>query len=210
MTVGGAAFPPTIHDFGGFEPELYRVIYRAPGDPDLAARIASLLRDGGLDARVDRARGFDHGAWVPLMLLYPDGKIPVVMLSICPDEDAAFHYRMGRTLSGLRDDGVLVVGSGSVTHNLSAFFEGGFERDAEAPDWVRDFADWLAGSAEAGAVDDLLDYRARAPFAERNHPTDEHLLPMFVALGAADGQPGMRVHRSNTYAVLAMDAYRFG
>lgn len=209
-TVGGGSYPPTIHDFGGFEPELYQVYYRASGDPELARDVANLLKVGTFDAQVDRARGLDHGTWVPLVLLYPDATIPVVPLSICPDEGPSFHYEMGRSLMPLRDDDVLIMGSGSLTHNLEEFFKGYFRLTSKPPEWVRPFADWMNDRVEAGAVDDLLNYRSIAPFAEQNHPTEEHLLPFFVALGAADGAKGERVHTSHTYGVLAMDDFRFG
>lgn len=208
-TVGGGNYPPTIHDFGGFEPELYQIFYRAPGDPALARDVAELLQIGGLEPAVDRARGYDHGTWVPLMLLYPEANIPVVTLSICPDEGPTFHYEMGRKLKSLRSQSVLIMGSGSLTHNLEEFFKGYYRLRSNPPDWVRPFADWMSDRAAAGAVDDLLNYRSMAPFAEENHPTEEHLLPFFVALGAADGAPGERVHTSHTYGVLAMDTFRF-
>lgn len=207
--VGGGGFPPTLHDFGGFEPELYEVYYRAPGEPDLAVRIAGLLTDAGLDAAVDRGRGLDHGTWVPLSLIYPSAKAPVVTLSVCPEEGPDFHYKMGEALRSLRHEGILIMGSGSATHNLDAFFNGDFEPNSPPPSWVREFGDWLNERVSAGAVDDLLNYRNIAPFAEENHPTEEHLLPFFVTLGAAGGVAGERVHSSYTYGVMAMDTYVF-
>ena len=208
-TVGGGGYPPTLHDFGGFEPELYQFYYRAPGEPALASQIAYLLTDNGIETVIDRARGFDHGTWVPLMLLYPDAGIPVVSLSVCPDYGPDFHYRMGKALRLLRREGILVMGSGSATHNLQEFFNGRYRRDAPAPSWVRDFGEWLHDRVSAGAIDDLLNYRSQGPYAEENHPTEEHLLPFFVALGAADDEAAARVHSSYTYGVMAMDAYCF-
>ncbi len=203
--------PEMIYDFKGFEPELYELTYPAPGDPELAGRIVDLLGKKGIDAVLAHDRGYDHGTWVPLMLMFPGGKIPVVQLSVSPDLGAEHHYRMGQTLQPLHDDDVLVVGSGSLTHNLSAFFRGGFKKDAAAPDWVEDFAAWMHEKVSDGDIDALLDYRSQAPFAVENHPSEEHLLPFFVAAGAAasHGKHGERVHASTSFGVLAMDAYAF-
>lgn len=123
-----------IYDFRGFEPELYELVYPAPGEPELAARMARLLSSIGVDAELEHGRGYDHGTWVPLMLMYPAAEIPVVQLSVSPALGAEYHYRMGQALQPLRDDNVLVMGSGSLTHNLGAFFRGGFSKDDPAPD----------------------------------------------------------------------------
>lgn len=205
--------PGMIYDFGGFEPELRRMVYPAPGDPALAARIAGMIRAAGLPVAGEPRRGYDHGVWVPMMLLYPNADIPVVQLSVQPGRDAAHHYRLGRALAPLRTEGVLVVGSGSFTHNLHEVFtpRGMRAIDSETPDWVTGFVDWMVGRIEAGDSDALIDYRARAPFAAENHPTDEHLLPLHVALGAAgDGAAGQRIHASRQYGVLQLDAFAFG
>lgn len=202
--------PQMIYDFGGFERELYTMTYPAPGDPVLAERVLSLLAEAGLDpARVEK-RGYDHGTWVPLKLMYPAADIPVVQLSVQPRRDPRHHWEMGRALAPLTQEGVLVLASGSLTHNLHEAFGalGGLRPvDEKAPAWVTDFADWILEKVAADDVDALLDYRTRAPFGGRNHPTDEHLLPLFVALGA--GGLGAVIHRETQFAVLAMDAYRF-
>lgn len=206
--VGGAERPETIHDFHGFPEALYRLRYPAAGAPQLAQRVASLLRDAGLSADIDEDRGLDHGAWTPLLLMYPQANIPVAQLSIQPDQDALYHWRLGEALRPLRDEGVLVLASGSATHNLREFR--GRAADSDAAPWARAFGEWLADTLEHGRTDDLLDYRRRAPEAVRNHPTDEHLLPVFVAAGA--GTPGAapkRIHSSYAYGVIGMDAYRF-
>lgn len=202
--------PEMIYDFGGFEPELRTLVYPAPGAPDVAGRAAELLREAGYQPALVE-RGYDHGTWVPLMLLRPQADIPVVQLSVDPRKGPDYHLALGRALAPLTKEGVLVIGSGAATHNLQEFFRGGYRADLPAPDWVKAFGDWLKERVEAGAVDDLLQYRTRAPFGRENHPTEEHLLPLFVAMGAAgEGTAGQRVHTSKEYGVLMMDCYRFG
>lgn len=201
--------PPMIYDFGGFEPELRTIVYPAPGSPDLAREAADALRKAGFDPGLDDRRGYDHGTWVPLALLRPEADLPVVQLSVSPHHDAAWHYRLGEALKPLADSGVLIIGSGAATHNLHEFVRGGYRFDTPAPDWVRAFGDWLDAKAEAGDVPALLAWE-KAPFARENHPTPEHLLPFFVALGAAGaGARGQRIHSSQQYGVLMMDCYSF-
>ncbi len=209
--VSSAGQPDTIHDFGGFAPELYRITYPAPGAPGLARRTAELLEAAGLDVSTTPDRGLDHSAWVPLKLAFPEAKIPVTQLSIQPAEGPRHHYRVGEALGPLRDEGVLVMVSGAVTHNLRAFFKGGFGHDADPPDWVSSFSVWLAAAAREGRWEDILAYRERAPFGRKNHPTEDHILPLFVALGAAsNGHRARRLHASYSYGVLAMDIYAMG
>lgn len=199
----------TIHDFGGFPEELYRLRYDAPGAPDVASKAAELLRGAGLVASLDAGRGIDHGAWVPLRWMYPECDVPIVQVSVQTGRHARHHYAVGRALAPLAaEEDVLVLGSGHVTHNLRDWFQ---HRDATAPlPYARDFAEWLATMLEAGDATSVLAWRERAPGAERAHPTDEHLLPLFVALGAAGpGAVAHRVHRGYEGAALAMDAYRF-
>lgn len=204
------ARPRTIHDFRGFEPELYQMTYPAPGSPELANQAAVLLGEAGFRSRLIPGHGFDHGTWVPLKLLYPDADIPVVQLSIQSQHGPAHHARLGAALAPLADEGVLIVGSGTLTHNLHEFFRGGYGIDSPAPEWVTSFGEWMRAHIEAGDADDLLAYRERAPNGARNHPTEDHLLPLFVAMGASPGAPGRRVHTSREYGVLMMDAYQFG
>jgi 4,5-DOPA dioxygenase extradiol len=207
--VNAVAVNETIHDFRGFPRPLYALRYPAPGSPELAARVAALLGAAGLPADVDPARGLDHGAWVPLLLMYPEAEIPVLQLSLQPDLGPAHHLRLGQALAPLREEGVLVIGSGSFTHDLSEFR--GRALEDPAPGWVTEFADWMDLAIIEGRTADLLDYRARAPFAVKNHPTDEHLLPLFVALGAGGDAPRpQHLHASATHGVLRMDAYGFG
>jgi 4,5-DOPA dioxygenase extradiol len=201
--VGAAAAPTTIHDFFGFPQPLYDVRYPAPGAPELAARVAEQL-----DCAVDGNRGLDHGVWCPAALMWPEANVPIVPLSIQPRQDARHHYALGQRLRPLLADGeVLLLASGALTHNLRAYF--GRNVDDPAQPWVTAFADWIGEAATAGRTEDLLDWRDLAPHAADNHPTDEHLLPLFVALGASAGGRARVLHRAVEYGVLAMDAYAF-
>ena len=207
-TLSAAVAPTTIHDFGGFPAALYRLRYAAPGQPALAAEAAALLRGAGFDADLDGARGFDHGTWVPLWVMAPDAIIPVVQLSIQPDAGPAHALAVGRALRTLRDDGVLILASGAATHSLGDYFT--TPPGAAEPLWVGGFAEWLRQAVESGDQEKLLAYRAEAPSAARHHPTEEHLLPLYVALGAGTpGIAGRRIHAATDNAVLRMDAYRF-
>jgi 4,5-DOPA dioxygenase extradiol len=181
--VTGNARPETIHDFGGFPAELYAIEYPAPGDPQLAARAVALLKGAGMTAGVDGCRGLDHGAWVPLRWMYPDADVPVVQLALQPERGTAHHLELGRALAPLASEGVLIIGSGHTTHNLRDFF--GNRRRRDTMSYAADFAGWVSGRLEAGDADAIVDYRERAPQAERAHPTEEHFLPLPVALGAA-------------------------
>jgi 4,5-DOPA dioxygenase extradiol len=206
--VSTAEKPKTIHDFGGFPAELYRLQYPAPGAPALAKRVEELLGAGGMTADLDPLRGLDHGAWVPLRYLFPDADVPITQLSIQSHLDPAHHYRVGQLLQPLTQEGVLVIGSGSLTHNLR---EVRFNSpDGESAPYVGQFQDWVQRTIGDGDLAALLDYRKRAPSAVRAHPSDEHLLPLFVALGAAGAQSiGKRVTDEVTYSVVAMDTYVF-
>jgi 4,5-DOPA dioxygenase extradiol len=201
--------PHTIHDFSGFPTELYQLTYPAPGAPEVARRGMELLAAAGIESGANPKRGLDHGAWVPLLLAYPQADVPVAQLSIQPHSGPKHHYAIGRALAPLRREGVLILASGGVTHNLGEFR--GYAYDAAAPDWVNQFADWLTEAVTAGNVEALLNYRALAPHATRNHPTEEHLLPLFVALGAGGmREKGVLLHSSFTYGILSMAAYGFG
>ena len=207
-TVNAVDSNETIHDFGGFPRALYDLRYPAPGSPTFAARVAERLRAGGFDCNVDRRRGLDHGAWVPLSLVYPQADIPVLQLSVQPHLGPEHHLRVGRALAPLRDEGVLIIGSGSFTHDLSEFR--GHNPNDLVPDWVNSFADWFDAALAKGQIDVVIDYRCRAPFATKNHPTEEHLLPLYAALGAAgENASAKRLHASSTYSVLRMDVYTF-
>jgi len=205
LRVGNAAQPRTWHDFGGFPAELYAVQYPAPGEPQLAQQVRQLLIDAELPTELDEQRPRDHGAWVPLMLMYPDADIPVVQLSLPSHAGPALQVRVGQALRSLREQGVLLVGSGSITHNLGELnWRAGPE--VIAP-WAGEFRDWMVERLHQDDRAALLDYRRQAPHAVRNHPSDEHLLPLFFALGA--GEHFSLVHSGFTYGALGMDVYRF-
>lgn len=203
--VNSVALNETIHDFGGFPQILFDQRYPAPGDPAMAQRIAGLIRDAGLPMGIDSARGLDHGAWVPLKLMYPENEFPVLQLSVQTHLGPAHHLRLGEALRPLANEGVLILGSGSFTHDLRSVDWRGIN---VAPDWVTDFADWVNAALAEGRIDDLLNYRRLAPHAARNHPTEEHFLPLFVALGAG-GIAATPLHQSLTFSVLRMDAFAF-
>ncbi|MGE0580600.1 MAG: dioxygenase [Steroidobacteraceae bacterium] len=198
----------TIHDFGGFPAELYRLRYDAAGSPALAAQAAALLKAADITVAVNGCRGIDHGAWVPLRWMYPVVDVPVVQLSVQTELGAAHHLRVGEALTALRDEGVLVIGSGHVTHNLRDWAQQrGEPRTAE---YAVAFADWLERRLVHGDRDALLAWRDQAPSAARAHPTEEHFLPLFVALGAAGAAArATRFYSAIDAGVLSMDAYRF-
>ena len=203
--VSSASQPETIHDFYGFPDPLYRLVYPAPGAPALASRVVQLLGDAGVLSRVDAERGMDHGAWIPLMLMYPEADVPVAQLSVQVALGAGHHYRIGKALRALRSEGVLIIGSGGFTHNLG---EVDFGSESKVlPPWGAEFRAWAVRAIEEGRVDDLLNYRSAAPHAVRNHPREEHFLPLFTALGA--GGQATCVHADVAYHALAMDAFRF-
>ncbi len=205
--VSSAARPDTVHDFHGFPEALYRLRYPAPGAPDLAARIAALLGAAGIATDTDPDQGLDHGGWVPAMLGWPAADIPILQLAVQPDSDAAHHRRVGLALAPLRAEGVLVVGSGSATHNLRALDR---ISGAQPAPWARAFDDWLCEAVVRGDADELVAWKERAPAARMNHPTDEHFLPLFAALGAAGERPrGEVLHRGFMAGSLSMSAFAF-
>ena len=192
----------TIHDFYGFPQPLYALRYDAPGAPAAVERVAGLLEQAKLPAPIRAGRGLDHGAWVPLMLMYPEVDIPVLQLSIQPRQGVAYHIALGEALKPFRDDG-LILASGGFVHNLGAIdWTSGSE-----PDWSSRFGAWMDRALTERATGDLIAYRERAPEAVRAHPTEDHILPLFVAYGA--GNTTRRLHTSATFGSLRMDAYAF-
>ena len=199
--VGGADRPETIHDFYGFPKALYSMRYPAPGATALADRVRDLT-----GAVVDPDQGLDHGAWVPLTLMYPEADIPVTQLSVQPGRSAADHIALGRALAPLRKEGVLILGSGGAVHNLRDFRFG----ERKAADWAKGFADWLDGVLAAGDVDSVAEWQTRCPEARLAHPTDEHFLPLPVALGAAgEAVRTERLHAGFEHGSIGMHAYAF-
>lgn len=203
--------PATWHDFGGFPQPLYELQYPAAGDPALAQQVLDLLAAQGLDAQPDAQRPLDHGAWVPLMHLFPKADVPVVQVALPARFGAREVLAMGEALAPLREQGILVVGSGSMTHNLAEFFGG----QREAAPYVLEFSRWIETAVTTGSVAPLLNYLHEAPHAQRSHPTDDHFLPIFFALGAGGFHAGYTVpvdylSREVMYGMLAMDSFSIG
>jgi 4,5-DOPA dioxygenase extradiol len=200
--------PATIHDFGGFDPRLRTMHYRAPGHPALAARALDLLRAAGWPAHEDPHWGLDHGTWVPLTYLYPMAEVPVFQISLPAHITLHQAWRYGEALRPLSAEGVLVIGSGSLTHNLGEFY-GQPENTPPAP-YARAFVDWVRHVVQTGDGAALRETFTQAPHAARAHPTEEHYLPLLVAMGAAGGQPGRLIDGGIVYGMLSMDSFVFG
>ncbi|MFP3756541.1 LigB family dioxygenase [compost metagenome] len=227
LVVGTRTRQEAWHDFGGFPRELYALRYDAPGAPDVAARVKALVEAAGVEGvcyvAEDADRPLDHGAWMPMRHFFPDADMPVLQLALNPYLSPATQIEIGRALAPLRDEGVIVIGSGSFTHNLQEVFGGGrkAQHGPETEPYVDAFRDWMKDALDealaTGDTSRIAGYRDNAPFARRAHPTDEHLLPFFVALGAAlgpasksDGQAQVdRIADEVTYGVLAMDTFVF-
>ncbi|MCD0502278.1 dioxygenase [Bordetella petrii] len=206
LRVTAAVRPETIHDFGGFPAPLYALQYPAPGAPAVAARVAALLGQVGHAAELDNQRGLDHGAWVPLMHMFPAHDVPVVQLSLPATLDPAQAWELGRVLAPLSAEGVLIVGSGSLTHNLYEFRQ----RDGADEPYVQAFADWARQAVRTHDRASLVGYLENAPQARRAHPTAEHYLPLLIAAGAAAADADVEVLDGGiSHGVLSMDAYVF-
>lgn len=202
--VTGTATPETIHDFYGFPKPLYEIRYPAPGSPELASRAVGLLKKSGFNSKEDPIRGLDHGAWSPLLHMYPKADVPVVQVAVQTELGPRHHLELGRALAPLAAEGVLIIGSGHMTHNLR-------ERSGNGPlAYASEFQAWVKDKIEAKDFDSLVNYRALNPHGVRAHPTDEHFLPLFVALGAAGREyRSERLYDGIETGSLAMDAYRF-
>jgi 4,5-DOPA dioxygenase extradiol len=202
--VTGAAKPETIHDFYSFPKPLYEIQYPAPGAPEIAEKALGLLIENKFKAAVDPTRGLDHGAWSPLLYMYPKADVPVVQLAVQTELGPKHHLALGRALAPLAEEGVLILGSGHLTHNLRDRGNGGVAPYALA------FQDWVKQRIDRRALDELADYRRLTPDGVRAHPTDEHFLPLYVALGAAGaGYRAERLYDGIEMGALAMDAYLF-
>ncbi|HEY5526048.1 MAG TPA: class III extradiol ring-cleavage dioxygenase [Candidatus Anoxymicrobiaceae bacterium] len=199
--------PETIHDFYGFPAPLYEMRYPVSGVPDLAPRVAALLRDAGISCDLDRKRGLDHGAWVPLMLMFPDADVPAFQLSIQGHLDPARHLALGQAIAPLRREGVLVMGSGGAVHPLGYAVLGPGEK---TDGWAEDFYAWLRDAVERGDTSSLIDYKRLAPFPQRAHPYPDHYMPILTAMGAAgSGAKGEVIHQSWQWGDLGMAAFEF-
>ena len=201
-TLSTAAHQETIHDFYGFPDALYQLHYDVTGAPDLARNIAAQM-----GAATDDRRGLDHGAWMPMMLARPQADIPVFQLSMIENGSPADHFALGKKLRNLRDMGVLVIGSGAMTHNLRALDQ----NDGPNTDpWAEEFCQWMVNAASQHDIENLLSYRSKAPHARMAHPYDDHLMPFYVALGAANPHYDCKtLHHSIEFGNLAMTALRF-
>ena len=207
-TVGTATQLSTIHDFGGFDPRLYEMQYPATGCPEVAAQVMAALQTAGLPVAQDAQRGLDHGAWVPLRQMFPDADIPVVPLSVQSHQGPEHAYRVGQALASLADQNILIIASGNITHNLRDFMMVSMQ-GGTTPTYVQAFADWIHTHMVQRDVPGLLAYRQQVT-GQRAHPTDEHLLPLFTALGAAgEGAQPEAFFRGISDHVIAMDGYTF-
>jgi 4,5-DOPA dioxygenase extradiol len=206
--LSGSPRPETIHDFNGFPQELYRLRYPAPGAPELATEVVARLKAAEITAGIDGCRGLDHGAWVPLRWMYPDADVPVVQLSVQPDHDTAHHLRVGQALRSLKDEGILIIGSGHATHNLRDWAAS--QRGGAPLVYVDAFSRWLEHNLASADDDALIHYRDRAPEAARAHPTEEHFLPLFIAWGAAGPRAvPERIVEGFEAGALSLDSYLF-
>lgn len=201
--------PGMLYDYGGFPPHTYEIKYPAPGDPKLAQQVQDLLIKAGFKSHLDHERAFDHGTFVPMFAMYPNAEIPVVQLSLQKNYDPALHFAMGRALAPLREQGVLIIGSGLSYHNLRAMFRA--DRAGEIPS--KQFDDWLQETLLHSSKEDrlqrLLDWE-KAPSARDAHPQEDHLIPLMVALGAAEGEKAELIYHENFMKTFAASSFRFG
>ncbi len=204
FTAGAAPAPKLIFDYSGFPEKTYRLTWPAPGNPELARRVALMLKQAALPAAIDASRGFDHGVFVPLKVAFPNAEIPVVTLSLAASLDPALHLAAGRALAPLRDEGVLIVASGMSFHNLRAYMR------PETPPRAQAFDEWLTRAVESPAAERtaLLAAWRKAPFAAYAHPREEHLIPLLVAAGAGSDHPGKRIFTGEPMGAR-ISAYRF-
>jgi len=206
MQVMTTAKPETVHDFGGFPAALYQLQYPASGQPDIAQDAARLLTEAGFATTFENQRGLDHGAWVPLMHMLPDARIPVFQVSMPRTLTTAQALRMGQALAPLRAQGVVIMASGSMTHNLYEIRP----PSARAEPYAQEFTAWVRATVLTNSETSLVNYRELAPHAQRAHPTEEHFLPLLVALGASGGEMAEPIDGGVTHGVLSMESYVWG
>ncbi|MDF0603342.1 class III extradiol ring-cleavage dioxygenase [Psychromarinibacter sp. C21-152] len=206
FAVMGSARPPMVYDYYNFPEHTYRVSYPAPGAPELAERTAALIAAAGLPATVDAARGYDHGVFVPMAIMYPEADVPLYQVSLQHGYDPATHVALGRALAPLRDEGVLIVGSGLSFHNLALFGPGAKEPSEAFDAWLTD----TLAQPPAARTAALLDWE-QAPYARVCHKQEDHFAPLFAALGAAEDAPAQRIyHDTDLMGGVTASSYRFG
>ncbi|MGI1998975.1 DODA-type extradiol aromatic ring-opening family dioxygenase [Shewanella frigidimarina] len=199
--------PKTIHDFYGFPDELYQIRYPALGEPALAKKIADTFMSAGIKVNLSPTQGWDHGVWIPLRLMYPQANIPIVQISINTRVSAAENYRYGQLIAPLKHDNILIIGSGGVSHNLNETF-----RQPKTPNAVammNAFTHWVEDKLLNNDTKSLLNYLSLAPYAQFNHPTQEHFLPLIAVLGASETSSAKKIHQDVEFELLALDAYSF-
>ncbi len=206
FTVQSSPNPPMLYDYGGFPDFTYRIQYPAPGSPQVATRVGELLDGAGIEVRTDASRGYDHGVFAPLYVMYPDADVPVLQLSLRHGYDPAQHLAVGRALAPLRDEGVLIVGSGFSFHNLRLLGPAGARPSREFDDWLTRN---VVGATAAARSEALLDW-ASAPSARVAHPAEDHLLPLMVAVGAAEDEAGVSIYQEDFMGSIRSSSYRFG
>jgi 4,5-DOPA dioxygenase extradiol len=206
-TVNSLEKPGTIHDFYGFPEELYKIEYPAKGNPELAEYVSDLIQDKGIYCDINHERGLDHGTWVPMMLMFPHANVPVVQLSIQNHLDPIQHLKVGRAIEELRNNKILIIGSGGAVHPLGY---SGFRFGSKTDQWALEFDDWLTDAVIHGDERLLINYRNFAPYPERAHPYPDHYMPLITAYGAAgNGAKGKVIHHSWYAGDLGMAAYQF-
>ena len=207
FTVTAAPKPPMVYDYSGFPEHTYQIKYNAPGSPELARRVRTLIEATGISVNLDAQRGFDHGTFTPLVVMYPDANVPVVQLSLKRGYDPAIHLAVGRALAPLRDEGVLIVGSGLSYHNLRQFGPGAKQASKTFDVWLQTT---LVESSPGARESRLLDWSS-APAARQAHPQEDHLIPLMVVVGAAESEKGAVVyHEENLFGGVTASSFRFG
>jgi len=207
FTVMSSAPPPMLYDYSGFPEHTYHIKYSAPGSPEVALHVQQLIEAAGMEAKLDPQRGFDHGTFTPLVIMYPDANVPVVQLSMRSGYDPAIHLAAGRSLAPLRDEGVLIMGSGLSYHNLRQFGPGAREVSKKFDDWLHDT---LVNSEPNARTTRLLDWSS-APAARQAHPREDHLIPLMVAVGAAEEEKASDIyHQEDLLGGVTASSFRFG
>lgn len=211
VLISASAHPETVHDIGPIDQRLFDIQYPAPGHPELAAKIQKGLKQAGFEAELDHERGFDHGTWVPMLLMNPEMDVPVVLVALDTTKDAKWHYELGQALGKNLPDDVAIMGSGNFTHDLTPLYEADrfLDRDAPILSHVTEFEGWMHKRLLENNVEELFRYRELAPHAVRNHGSGDHILPLFVAMGAGTAAAEL-IHNSYEFGAVSMNSYAFG